>query len=73
MTTMYMHTLDGKPAYWVDGEIYFYATYQRPGISLQPNLRIIRRQQQHCIRSRLSAGLPNDFEYGHVRVEVPTG
>lgn len=63
--TLYMHTLDGKPAsyYEKDGVCF---TIRR--IRLAKSLRQIRREQEACKRRRAADGLPNDYRYGYATV-----
>lgn len=65
--TMYMHTLDGKPASWDDIGEYIHFVYGRDKARLFPNLRTIRKQQEADIRNLGGEVL---YKYGHILVEV---
>jgi hypothetical protein len=64
--TMYMHTLDGKPATFIIDGVYFGKNGQ--SITLAKNLRQIRREQRidQINFPRLI------FQHGHRLVKVPT-
>lgn len=79
--TMYLHTIDGKPAFWsdFDGQIVYadVATYTGDRTDsvavLRHDLRQVRRDQQRSIRNRASWGMKDHtpMQYGYCRVEVP--
>lgn len=83
--TMYMHTLDGKPAAFADMHgrqfLFFASTGHRSrAAKLVPSRRQIEREQQACIRSdwkdwdeypALRREMPSSRRYGYVLVEVP--
>lgn len=63
--TLYMHTLDGKPAAFFprDG-----VCFAHKRITLARSLRQIRKEQAESSRIRTDAGLSDDCEYGYVTV-----
>lgn len=72
--TMYMHTLDGKPAGYQDvlGSPQVYFAGFRDKVTLAPTLRELRRQQAAARREyELISGREQDRRYGYVLVEVP--
>jgi hypothetical protein len=78
--TMYMHTIDSKPAFWSDeSEQIVYADVARFSgdgtrsvAVLRRTLRQIRRDQQRSIRNRRGWGMgEGPGKYGYCRVEVP--
>lgn len=65
--TMYMHTLNGKPASY-NSRYGGYLHFAVPGMAtLHPDLRTIRKQQAHD-RAESAA---SEIEYGYVKVKVP--
>lgn len=68
----YLHTLNGRPAFF-DGEaVYLMPFYGKPG-ALATSLRQIRREQQ-ASRRFVSANFPPDTHaYDYVRVVLPEG
>ena len=72
MTTYYMHTIDGKPAAFIEDQIYFMPYYGSAKCrTLARSLRQIRREQKKAAEFRAALGYHNDFEYGYVRVATP--
>jgi hypothetical protein len=84
--TMYLHTLDGKPAsfnQWRDMEFLNFAAggHRSRAATLVGSLDQIRREQQQCIRSDWQQWTmtkpehrgerPSMNRYGYVLVEVP--
>lgn len=79
--TMYMHTIEGKPATFTnaDGQI-VYADVRphwldRPTrVTLRASVRQIKRDQQRSIANRQSWGMKDEdgSRYGYVLVEVPS-
>lgn len=74
--TMYMHTLDGKPANYSDirGQQIGYPSSRTP-IRLVATLRQVREQQAKVCTAAHFAGnaeWANRHRYGYVRVEVPS-
>lgn len=82
MRTFYLHTIEGKPAYFSrsDGQIVFAEddTWRdKHGAQyVRSSVRQIRRDQQTTIRNRVKwfgEGKATDLgRYGYVRVVVPT-
>lgn len=73
--TMYMHTLDGKPAKYTGDQIAFasHGRYARKGIPLAASLDQIKRERKASDKWRRSQGFKTDiFTYSYVLVEVPT-
>lgn len=81
--TMYLHTLDGKPArfeeWWEGGaacamvvwiEDGAYSAGPRSRVTLCTSLDQIRREQARSSAYRTTRGFPAQ-RYGYVRVEVP--
>lgn len=64
----YMHTIDGKPAVYVDGQQICYALSGRYTIGqlLVPDLATIRRQQEASRLWRVSQGY-DETEYDYLR------
>ena len=75
--TMYMHTLDGKPAtfavMWREEVEFLFFAGGRHRVQLVASLREIRRQQQAAIRAaqRDKSQWADAKLYGYVLVEVP--
>jgi hypothetical protein len=70
--TMYMHTLDGKPACMDrDGTQIVFAR-GRYRARLVDSLREIRREQRQSVKWRMEQGFNIDFRHGYVLVEVPS-
>lgn len=67
--TYYMHTLDGKPAYF-DGEHIYLIRQFGKSKTIGKSLRQIKREQQ--IDKRNSESRIFDYEYGYVRLRVPS-
>lgn len=69
MTTYYLHTLDGKPAFF-NGEYIHFSNGERGG-QLATSLQQIRREQE--LSNALYGYRDDDLErYGYVRVRVTT-
>jgi hypothetical protein len=66
--TMYMHTLDGKPAAFNSTENYVYFCSGREPVVLVESLKQIRRAQK-LDRDKWPNAAP--FKYGYVLVKVP--
>jgi hypothetical protein len=73
---LYMHTLDGKPAYY-DSEykmVFFLGNLQRPkDDTLVTSLNKIRRQQNTSRRTRLNLHIDDNndtFKYGYARLTI---
>ena len=69
MTTVYIHTLDGRPAMF-DGYQVCYAAHYGRANDVALSLRQIRREQAASTRNRLADGLSDDLEYGYRRYAV---
>jgi hypothetical protein len=70
--TMYMHTLDDRPASYDDSRgPYIHFVGGRNRAKLVPTLVQLRREQRATIRERIKAGRNESFRYGYVLVEVP--
>lgn len=74
--TMYMHTLDGKPAsYSGHGSPYVYFVGGRNRVKLVPSLRQIEREQRaacvEAVRDPSQHEWADPKRYGYVLVEVP--
>lgn len=66
----YMHTLDGQPATFIDGEQICFAACRRP-INLCASMDEIREQRKASSKWRRKKGWSNNlFHYGAVRVFV---
>jgi hypothetical protein len=65
--TLYMHTLDGKPASYFERDGVCFTNRR---IKLAKSLRQIRREQAAGRKRREDAGLTNDFTYGYATVSV---
>lgn len=72
--TMYMHTIDGKPATF-DGKDYIYFVGGRNKAMLVPTLAQLRREQLLDIDAKVRDGGPftavRREAYSYVLVEVP--
>lgn len=69
--TMYMHTLDGAPAYYVLGRQIVYAGWEVR--KLASSLRQIRSERKLSEEWRVKSDfLPGAARYGYVRVRVPS-
>ncbi len=69
---MYMHTLNGKPAYYTEGEQVSYAGKEIliPQM-LVPSLKELRKQQKRSIEWRKAQGWSETpSEYGYVRIYI---
>ncbi len=73
--TMYMHTLDGRPASYEPGyQIHFVSEgrYARKGIHLCASIDDIKRERKASAAWRQKGGLSEaGWKFGYVRVEVP--
>lgn len=74
--TMYMHTLDGKPAYYHVRTRRIYFTTRSQTAPLASSLRQIQREQRRAlqtIREEMPCAPLRDYSrnYGYVRVLVP--
>jgi len=73
--TMFMHTIDGKPADYERGEQITFASpgrYARRGIVLVPSIKQIRAEENASRQWRIARGCAvAGWDYGYVRVEVP--
>jgi hypothetical protein len=75
--TMYMHTIDGKPASYDEpwGRPYLYfagGRSRRSRAKLVPTLTQLRHEQIAAAQVRIAEGLTDDrARYGYVLVEVP--
>jgi len=71
MKTYYMHTINGKPAFWSenDGQICYMNVYGKASL-LSESLRQIRLEQKATIAYRKACGMPEDEndKYGYRRV-----
>lgn len=65
----YMHTIDGKPAFFHGGQICFVRQGVAMSELLVPTLRQIRREQQAAIAYRREKGW-RVFGYDYIRVRV---
>lgn len=63
--TLYMHTLDGKPASYYPKDGVCFASRK---ITLVKSLRQIRREQHRCKTMR--TGHDNAFKYDYVTVRI---
>ena len=72
MKTFYMHTLNGRPAYYDGTKIVFAMRggYVRRGQWLCESLDEIRKQQRQSFRWRRDQGLDNRWDHGYVRMHV---
>jgi hypothetical protein len=74
--TMYMHTLNGKPASYSPGaQISFTTTgrYARKGVRLAASVAEIKEQRKASDAWRAKKGFRTDlFTYSYVLVEVPS-
>lgn len=72
--TMFMHTINGKPASYEPGDQIAFAPrgrYARKGIRLVASIAQIRAEQRATIKYRTAQGWDsNGFEYSYVRVEI---
>lgn len=68
--TYYMHTINGFPGIFSDGQICYAAYYGKPN-RLQASLKDIRKQQRQSRKYRESKGWFDRFDYNHIRVEGP--
>lgn len=68
--TMYMHTIDGRPAAFSPGGKYLYHCSNRTQVMLVPTLRRLRREQaisrENSMLARAGAST-----YGYTLVAVP--
>ena len=64
--SLYMHTLDGRPAFFQDGWIVF-AGNEIP--RLETSLQAIRSNELKCIDNRNEAGFSDNSNYGYVRIK----
>jgi hypothetical protein len=71
--TMYMHTLNGKPAYFAGKQVVFalQGGSTRTQMPLARSLAQIRREQQASARWRAKNLFGAAFMYSYVRVSVP--
>ena len=69
--TMYMHTMDGRPASFDEqgGWLYFVDSCARSNATLVPTLRQVRREQR--IARENTFDIPRKPRYDYVRVAIP--
>lgn len=70
MKIYYLHTLDGKPAYF-DGQQVCFVNYRGKAAPLAKNLAQIRKEQQMSDEWREKQGYRLLFDSSHIRVAVP--
>lgn len=67
--TYYMHTLDGRPAFFDGEQICFLRRFGKPSMALAKSLKQIRLQQARSNEFRRSLGDYDEIKrYGYVRV-----
>ena len=66
----YMHTIDGKPGTFSDGQVCFATHFGAPN-ELRSSLAEIRAEQRKSHQNREKWGFDNDSELGYVRVCLP--
>lgn len=66
--TKYMHTMDGRPAHFVENQIWF--VNPRSAAMLVPDRLTIRKQQRASRRWRKQQGFDAAIVYGYVRVRT---
>ena len=73
--TMYMHTIDGRPALYEPNRQIVFASqgrYVRYHVALVPSIKQIHAEQNATNRWRGTQGLSiSGWDYGYVRVGVP--
>ena len=70
MTTYYLHTIDGKPAYYEEGRQIVFARCYGKAAPLVTTLKQIRKEQELSAEWRENEGLPHYYDYGHQRVSI---
>lgn len=68
--TYYMHTIDGKPAFWSGDQICYASFFGRPD-RLEPSLKNIRKNERRSRKYRNDLGLSDNSRYGYFRFVVP--
>ena len=72
MKTYYLHTIDGRPAFFSrDTQEIYYANFYGPAIPLEHSLKDIKKQQALSRRNRAEAGFLTDGIVGYRRVRIP--
>lgn len=66
--TMYMHTLEGKPAYYEPGRQIVFAGWKVPAYGLAPSLRALRAQKRWSDEWRAKQKYEADFRHSYVRI-----
>lgn len=69
---LYMHTIEGKPAYYVPGDQIVSATrHYRWPVKLCTSMKQIREEERASIKKRREWGFQDTPHYGHVYVSSP--
>lgn len=73
MKTYYMHTIDGRPAFYVLGKQICFMTFYGLANPLAKSLRQIKAERIKSVKWRKSKGFDNYNigQYGHFRVSAP--
>jgi len=67
----YLHTLDGRPAFFCPNQGQLLFATRRGKQRLVPTLRQIYREQRASRKHRKERGVPEHLEYGYVGFYLP--